>query len=302
MKPCVLALGFFDGVHLGHGGLLRRAAELGAQMGLCSCAVTFDRSPTAMVTGESVGLLTTVSQRKALMQELYGIEVLRVLPFDEAMRNLSWEDFARQVIVEDCGAKHVICGHDFRFGKGGKGTPEELRRFCQTEGLGFDCIPEIRLEGQTVSSSHIRTLLSEGKTELANAFLGHPHMLQGIVVNGRKIGRTMGIPTANLSLPEEILLPRNGVYAGRASFEGQSYPAVINIGTRPTFEGKNISIEPWLLDFSGDLYGKELQLELYAYLREERQFADLPALHQEVCRNSEEARRICLAQQEKNLK
>lgn len=292
MKPCVMALGFFDGVHLGHGGLLRKARQRADELGLPAAALTFDRHPASFIAGCSAALLNTAAERAELMKRLYAMDEVYVLPFNEALRDLPWEQFARQILLEGYQARHLICGHDYRFGKNGQGTPEKLRDFCAQAGLGFDCIQEIRLDGQTVSSTLIRKLLREGEVETAARFLGHPHLLTGRVVDGRKVGRTLGIPTANLQIEEGILLPRKGVYAAKAHFDGESYPAVVNIGTRPTFQGEGLTVEPWLLDFSGDLYGKELGLEFYAFLREERKFASPQELKEEVCRNAEEARKL----------
>ena len=292
MKPCVLALGFFDGVHLGHGGLLQKARRQADALGISAAALTFDRHPSSLIVGKATPLLNTAAERAGLMKRLYAMDEVCVLPFNEETRNLPWEQFAKNILLEEYGAKHLVCGHDYRFGKNGSGTPEKLEEFCKAQGIGFDCIPEIRLEGETVSSTLIRKLLSEGNVEKAARFLGHPHWLTGTVVDGRKVGRTLGVPTANLQTEGDILLPKQGVYAAKACFEGESYPAVVNIGTRPTFEGSGVTIEPWLLDFSGDLYGKELRLEFYAFLREERKFSSPQELKEEVCRNAETARKL----------
>ena len=292
MKSCVLALGFFDGVHLGHGGLLKKARQRADALGICAAALTFDRHPASLITGAPTPLLNTASERAELMRSLYGMDEVCVLPFDEAMRSLPWEIFAEKILLETYHARHIVCGHDYRFGSGGQGTPEKLKEFCKTHGLGFDCIPEIRLEGQTVSSTLIRKLLSEGDVETASRFLGHPHFLTGTVVDGRKVGRTLGIPTANLRTDGGILLPKRGVYAAKAFFEGKNYPAVVNIGTRPTFEGSSLTVEPWLLEFEGDLYGKTLRLEFYAYLREERKFSSSEELKEEIHRNAAQTRAL----------
>lgn len=290
MTACVLALGFFDGVHIGHGGLLTKTAAVADALGLTAAALTFDRHPDALLTGQPVPLLNTLEERKALMAQHYGIHQVHVLPFDEALRDQHWEDFAREILLERFQARCLICGHDFRFGKGGAGTPEKLAAFCAARGIGFHCIPEISLEGQTVSSTLIRRLLLEGEAERACRFLGHPHLLTGKVVEGRKIGRALGTPTANLQTEPQILLPKNGVYAAKAYLEDQTLLAVVNIGTRPTFQGQSVTIEPWLLDFSGDLYGKTLHLALYAYLREERPFSDCLSLKDEILRNAQQTR------------
>ena len=296
MEQCVLALGFFDGVHLGHGGLLRRARQRADALGCAAACVTFDRHPAGLVRGAAPQLLNTARERTELMTQRYGIDWVFVLPFDEKLRQESWESFAGRM-QKDYGACHMICGHDFRFGKGGLGDAQKLADFCAREKLGFDCIEKICLEGVTVSSTHIRSLLEAGKTAEAVRFLGHGHYLSGKVIDGRKVGRTLGVPTANLQPAEGILLPKSGVYAAQARVEGEEtlYPAVVNIGCRPTFGGENITVEPWLLDFNGDLYGRELQLRLWDYLRPERKFSTPMELKAEILRNADQTLEILRA-------
>ena len=290
MEQCVLALGFFDGVHLGHGGLLKKTREVANRLGLPAAALTFDTHPDTLVFGAKVPLLNTPEERKYLMQRLYGIDQVLTLHFDRATMEQPWQEFVRKTLVQKYRAAHVVCGHDYRFGAGGRGTPEKLAEECARLGLGFDCIPEIRLEGQTVSSTLIRSLLEGGETAKAVRFLGHPHILTGTVISGRHLGRTLGIPTANFSVPEGILVPKFGVYAARAVFDGQTRPAVVNIGVRPTVDGHTVTVEPWILDFDGDLYGHTLRLELTDFLRPEQKFASLEALKSEILRNAETVR------------
>lgn len=290
MEQCVLALGFFDGVHLGHGGLLKKTRQVANRLGLPAAALTFDTHPDTLVFGAKVPLLNTPEERKYLMQSLYGIDQVLTLHFDRVTMEQPWQEFVRKTLVQKYRAAHVVCGHDYRFGAGGRGTPEKLAEECARLGLGFDCIPEIRLEGQTVSSTLIRSLLEGGETAKAVRFLGHPHILTGTVISGRHLGRTLGIPTANLSVSEGILVPKFGVYAARAVFDGQTRPAVVNIGVRPTVDGHTVTVEPWILDFDGDLYGHTLRLELTDYLRPEQKFASLEALKSEILRNAETVR------------
>ena len=292
MEQCVLALGFFDGVHLGHGGLLKKTRQVANRLGLPAAALTFDTHPDTLVFGAKVPLLNTPEERKYLMQSLYGIDQVLTLHFDRATMEQPWQEFVRKTLVQKYRAAHVVCGHDYRFGAGGRGTPEKLAEECARLGLGFDCIPEIRLEGQTVSSTLIRGLLEGGETAKAVRFLGHPHILTGTVISGRRLGRTLGIPTANLSVSEGILVPKFGVYAARAVFDGQTRPAVVNIGVRPTVDGHTVTVEPWILDFDGDLYGHTLRLELTDFLRPEQKFASLEALKSEILRNAETVRSL----------
>lgn len=291
MQKYVIALGFFDGVHLGHGGLLRQARAVADRLQIPAAALTLDTHPDALLRGEAVALLNTPAERELLMRRLYGIDEVLTLHFDREVMRQPWEDFVRTTLAQRYHAAHLVCGHDYRFGAGGAGTPALLAQAARSLGIGFDCIPEIRLDGQTVSSTLIRRLLRDGEMRQAVRFLGHPHLLSGTVVRGRQLGRTLGIPTANMAVSESILLPRRGVYAAKARFDGQERLAVVNIGCRPTVHGETVTVEPWLLDFDGDLYGHELRLELYDFIRPEREFPSLDALKAEILRNAEQVRR-----------
>ena len=277
-RPCVLALGFFDGVHIGHGGLLRRTRETADRLGVPAAALTFDTHPDTLVSGHSVPLLNTPEDRAALMREYYGIDEVLTLHFDRETMTQPWQRFAEETLLGRYHAVHLICGHDFRFGDRGAGNPEKLAGFCAQRGIGFDRIDVIELDGAPVSSTRIRALLEAGDMAEAVRCLGHPHVLTGPVVSGRHLGRTIGIPTANLALPPQLLCPRHGVYAALACFDGRRLPAVVNIGSRPTVGGTHVTVEPWILDFDGDLYGRTLRLEFYTFLRPERKFDSLDEL------------------------
>ena len=292
MNQCVLALGFFDGVHLGHGALLRRTRELADQKHLTAAALTFDTHPDTLVRGEKIALLNTPMERIGLMQELYGIDEVRTLHFDRKTMQQDWKSFVRDTLFETFHAVHVVCGEDFRFGARGEGTPEKLREECERLGIGCDCIAQVRLEGQTVSSTCIRSLLEAGETARAVRFLGHRHILSGRVISGQRLGRTLGIPTANFQIAEGILIPKFGVYAAEACFDSRRFRAVVNIGTRPTVNGKTVTVEPWILDFDGDLYGHEIRIELIDFLRPERKFNSLDELKAEILRNAQQVRNM----------
>ena len=286
----VIALGFFDGVHLGHGDLLARAASVAAEHGWRSAALTFDRSP-----GKDGRLLTTVDDRIRLIRDLYGVEEIIVLPFTEEFKHLDWETFLED-LVREREAAHLICGWDYRFGYLGRGTAELLRSWCAAHGLGCDVIPPRVIDEVTVSSTWIKTLIGAGDMETAARFYGHPHSLTGTVQSGRGLGRTLGFPTANILPDPALLLPRNGVYAVRGTVtvahivrrcnqedaEIRRFNGVCNVGTRPTVDGRERTVETWLFDFEGDLYGKELTLEFCRFLRPEQRFSDLEALRRQV--------------------
>ena len=295
----VIALGFFDGVHLGHGALLRRVAEVAGAEQARPCAFTFDQSPAAALTGQAVPLLTAVGDRRWLMETLYGIRELIVAPFS-LMRDMDWRDFVTDYLQKELGVIHAVAGHDFRFGYRGEGTPQRLKDLCGELGVGCDVIPKVEVDGITVSSTCIRALVAEGELERAARFLGHPHVLSGTVVHGNGLGRTLGTPTANLPIPEGIMIPAFGVYASRVILpDGAIHPAVTNVGVRPTVNRETalVTVEPWILDYRGDLYGKTIRLELHKRLRPERKFDSVDELRAAILRNAEETRQYFAAEE-----
>lgn len=289
-EKTIYALGFFDGVHLGHQALLAACRETATEYGFLAGAVTFGVHPETLVLGRAPALLNTDADREALLRSR-GMDTVVTLPFDEQLRAMPWQEFLN-LLLDTYGAAGFITGDDFRFGYRGEGNAEALRAYCRERNLPCVTVPEQTVDGIRVSSTHIRSLMEQGQMEQAVRFLGHPHILTGTVVSGRQLGRTIGVPTANVLLPEGLLVPKFGVYACRAFVQGRSYPAVTNIGSRPTVNGHQVRAESWLLDFSGDLYGKQLTLEFYAFLRPEQKFPSLEALQAEIRKNGEETRRF----------
>jgi riboflavin kinase/FMN adenylyltransferase len=285
----IYALGVFDGVHLGHQALLKACRELARDLGCQTGVVTFLSHPDTLVLGRTPGLINTIEDRVRLLKT-FGMDWVVALPFDRALRAMPWLDFLRMLELER-NAAGFVCGADFRFGHKGIGTAELLRSFCQSRGLPCSIVPEQTLDGIRVSSTHIRTLLEAGDMEAAAAFLGHPHILTGMVVPGQHLGRKLGTPTANLRIPAGTICPRFGVYACRALVEKENYAAVTNVGTRPTVDGVDVTVEPWLLDFTGDLYSREVTLEFHKFLRPEQKFESLDALRSEIRRNALQTRK-----------
>ncbi len=285
MEKTVVALGFFDGVHLGHGALLRQAKAIAVQTGCAATAITLDRNPGKAMDG----LLSTLEDRTDLMQRLYGIDAVHCAVFDRAFMHLSWQEFVTEYLCRRLHAAYVVCGYDYRFGYRGEGTPQKLQGICQDIGLGCQVVKKLTIDGQVVSSSLIRRQVAEGDMALAETFLGHPHQITGKVVSGQHLGRKLGMPTANLSLSPSLLLPQRGVYAVQAVFDGQRHIGVCNVGLRPTVGGHTPVAETWISDFHGDLYGKALRIEFYQMLRKEKKFPSLQALQQEVFRNRKQA-------------
>ena len=282
MQQKVIALGFFDGVHMGHGALLQKTAQRARELSLVPAAFTFDRAPREAVFGTPVPLINSSSDRALLMRRLYGMEEVIIAPFDREMMTMDWESFV-EMLVQHHGAAHLVAGHDFRFGHKNAGDVEKLKRKCEALGIGCDIVAEVKLDGITVSSTHIRTLLEQGEMELANRFLGHPHLLTQTVTHGLRIGRTIGIPTINFAADEKLILPKDGVYVSTVTLpDGRTLLGVTNVGCRPTVNGKNRTVETFLLDFEGDLYGVELQLAFRTRLRDEACFPSLDALRHQI--------------------
>ena len=288
-QKTIFALGFFDGVHLGHQALLTACRELAEKTGCAAGVVTFLGHPDGLISGIDPRLINTSHDRRRLICR-YGVDNFIELPFDRALMEMPWQDFFALLLQN--GAAGLVCGSDFRFGHRGEGNAAKLARACADAGIPCAVIAQQMLGGIRISSTHIRSLLEQGQMEQAVEFLGHPHILTGQVMSGRQLGRTLGIPTANLHLPEECVVPAFGVYACKCHIDGKAYFAVTNIGTRPTVAGQHVTVEPWILDFEGDLYGRELTLEFYSFLRPERKFPSLADLREEILKNAQQTRKF----------
>lgn len=291
-KKRVIALGFFDGVHLGHQALLRTAVERAAEKDLSSAVFTFDRSPKEFVTGVKVPLLTTNDERRATIQSLFPVDSVIIEPFDEQMMTMPWVDFVL-MLAQKYHAGWLVAGHDFRFGHKNAGTPALLCKKAAQLGMGCDIIPAVTLDGETVSSTLIRQLLRDGEMERARQLLGHSYTITGEVLHGKGLGRTIGAPTLNVIPAEGLLIPAYGVYATRVSVAGRQYDAVTNVGVRPTVdENGGVTVESHLLDVSEQLYGRECRVEFVKLLRREQKFADLSALQAQIAKDVADARAV----------
>lgn len=288
----VIALGFFDGVHLAHGALLSRAAEVAARLGAVPAAVTFDTHPDQLVMGSPVPLINSPADRAELMRKEYGIQDVIVVHFDQRTMKMPWDEFVSDYLVREHGAVHLVAGHDFHFGYMGRGNPDRLQAKCAELGIGCDIIPKIERDGITVSSTYIRTLIRQGEMERAAEFLGHPHLLTDTVIHGKRLGSRLGFPTVNLRFQPGVIVPAYGVYATMVTLaDGSRYPAVTNVGVRPTVDRNgDVTVEGYLLDFSGDLYAQRVSMEFYKFLREERKFDSLEQLQAEVQHNAQQTR------------
>lgn len=291
-KKNVIALGFFDGVHLGHQALLRCAVERGQELDMTPAVFTFDRSPKEFVSGVPVPLITSPEERRAAVRRLFPIEEVFIVPFDREMMTMDWVDFIL-MLAQKYNAGHLVAGHDFRFGHRNAGTPALLMKKAAQLGMGCDIIPAVTLDGVTVSSTHIRALLQEGGMEEAARFLGYPYAMTGKVRHGKGLGRKIGAPTLNLIPSEHQLIPAYGVYATRVSVDGREYSAVTNVGVRPTVdENGGVTVESHLIDVNAQLYGSECRVEFLKRLRGEMKFDSLDDLQAQIAKDISAAKEI----------
>ena len=285
----VFALGFFDGVHRGHQALLAECVRMAKAMDVETAAITFEAHPQSLFRSDVPPLLTTLQDRFRLLLR-YGIDHVYPFPVNQKVMSTPWEDFLEELLGS--GAVGFVCGDDFRFGSRGEGNAEKLRQFCRDRKLPCVIVPEQNLDGVRISSSYIRKQIGEGDMATAVRFLGHGHMLTGTVVTGRRLGHKLGFPTANIELPQGVIVPRHGVYACRAYVGEKRYMAVCNVGNRPTVQGHQVRTETWLLDFDGDLYGQSVTLEFMYFLRPEQRFESLDALKKAVLCDAENTRKF----------
>lgn len=291
-RDVVLAIGNFDGVHIGHQKILSHVRERARAIGGTAMAITFDPHPAKIVTPERGVRVLTSFQEKVRLMEFHGVEVILCIRFDKEFAAKRPDEFIRDVIVDRIGAKEVIVGHNYSFGKGKKGTTGLLRSRSRKYGFAFRVIRSAKLYDDVVSSSRIRSLLSRGRVCEASWLLGRPYMVEGVVVKGTgRGGRLLSIPTANISTLNE-LMPREGVYAVKVDLEGRILDGAANLGKNPTFGENRVSYEVHILDFCEDVLHKNLRVHFIDRIRDERGFPDVHALREQIMRDVERAREI----------
>jgi riboflavin kinase / FMN adenylyltransferase len=289
LRPTVLTLGVFDGLHLGHQRIMQTVVEQAKAAVAIPTAITFDPHPRAVLHPESTPpLLQTLDQRLAAF-EVLGIEQTIVIPFNREFASQDAETFLRDVVHERLQARQVFLGKGFAFGKNRGGNIDLLRRLSAELGFFADEVPEIRLRGTRISSSKIRELLAAGEVNLARGMLGRPYGVEGKIVHGDRRGRTIGFPTANL-LPHNRVIPQYGVYATATLIEGRWRRSITNVGVRPTFNlDTEPSIESYIFDFDGDLYGNVLRVRFLHRIRDEKKFSGIEELKAQIARDSARA-------------
>lgn len=293
----VVTIGNFDGVHIGHRQIFRRAIRRADEAGVASVALTFSPHPVRYFRPDADEFRLTTDSQKFDLIKATGLDAVFALQFDRDIANLSPETFVDQLLEDGLGASCVIVGANFAFGKNRAGSTEDLERLCEERGIATDIRQKVRHSGEVVSSTRIRGCLEEGGVDDATDLLGRRHRVTGHVVEGDKRGRELGYPTANLKT--ENLVPADGIYATYLHVRGERrYPAATSIGTRPVFDGAERTTEAYVLDRDElDLYGKRVELEFVEYIRDERDFTDAAALVDQMERDVEETRKILHAKQ-----
>jgi riboflavin kinase/FMN adenylyltransferase len=274
MGPAVIALGVFDGVHIGHQTLVRDTIALAQSRKVASCVLTFDRDPDQVITpGQAAPQLTTFEDKIALLRAV-GPDAILVVPFDEWLSSLSPSDFCIDVLLDAAEPVACVVGHDFRFGHRAVGDADTLRELGEFHGFEVVTHPLVHACGEPVTSTRIRGLVAQGDVTQATALLGRPHRLRGTVVHGRGAGHQLGAPTANLDVDSRFALPMAGVYAAWATVDSERFPAAVSVGVPPSFPDATCPLEAHLLGFAGDAYGAAVMLEFVERLRDQRAFSD----------------------------
>lgn len=299
-KPTILTLGVFDGLHLGHQAIMRRVVERAKDTGAIPTAITFDPHPRAVLHPRSAPpLLQTLDQRLSNL-EILGIEQSIVFPFSKEFASQPAEDFIQRTIHERLHAQEVYLGKGFAFGKDRGGNIELLKKMSGELGFIAEDVDEVQLRGQRISSSQIRKLLTHGRVNLARRMLGRPYGVEGEVVRGERRGHQIGFPTANLN-PVNRVIPKFGVYATTTLINGSWLKSITNIGVRPTFDGSNMSIETFVFDFDGDLYGDVLRVRFLHRIRDEKKFNGIDELRSQIEADTARARNYFTHQGVQNM-
>ena len=291
----VVTSGTFDGVHLGHQKILQRLNEVAhSHPNGQSVVMTYWPHPRTVVSNDSQNLrLLSTLEEKVYLLEQAGVDHLVVIPFTRSFSQLTSEEFIRQILIDGLGTKKLVIGYDHRFGRDREGGFDYMQAHQAEYGFEVEEIPRQDLEAVAISSSKIRTALSEGNIDAATRFLGRAYSLTGTIVKGRQLGRTIGFPTANMQVDDVVkLIPANGVYAVDVEQGGQTYGGMLNIGFRPTVAGDHQTIETYILDFDKDIYGEHMTLRFRAFLRPEQKFNGLPALMERLHLDEQQAREV----------
>ncbi len=288
-KGTAVALGYFDGIHIGHKAVLQKTLDIAKEKGLTPGVLIFSEHPRKVLSGKVPPMITDEIMKSRLLKEM-GFTLFE-FNFRESM-DMEPCEFARKILIGELDAKAVVCGYDYRYGRKGQGNAETLRHDLEAEGIEVISLEEVRQGEDIISASKIRQLIADGNISRANEMLGRVFSYDRVVERGDALGRKLGFPTINQSFPEDFIVPRYGVYASMTRLGGKQYPSVTNIGVRPTVGGTAVRSETCILGFSGDLYGKNAEVGLLRFLRGEMKFGSLEELSAAVKKDMEKARQV----------
>lgn len=290
IEETATALGNFDGIHLGHQALIREAVTQARRKGLKSAVFTFSNHPKNVISGTNMVKNIIYCDEKVAILEAMGVDYLFSLDYTMEFGAMTPQQFSSELLRKTFRARHVVCGFNYRYGYKAEGDSRTLiQQGCI---LGFDVsvMDPVSMDGSVVSSTLIRGLIAQGEMEECSRYLGRNYAIGGTVIEGNHIGRTIGFPTCNITVDETMVAPANGVYVTNCRVDGQLHPAITNVGSKPTIGMYQKNVETHLLDFSGNLYGREIRVEFLKKLRDERKFENVEALAEEIHRNCRTAR------------
>ena len=289
----VIALGFFDGVHVGHAELLKAVRSVSEEKGLSPAVMSFDVHPDNLVFQKEVGLIFDSRERVRIIQSLFQIDDTILLRFTEDLMKMEWNEFL-DLLIDKFNAKWLVVGYDFTFGHHGTGTVEKLKEYCTANEIGCTVVPPVYVNNEVVSSTKIRELISEGNVEKANQLLGHPYYISGTVVQGLHNGKKLGFPTLNIKMPVGNVVPHRGVYASKVALnDGRVFCSATDVGVKPTVcDDDTLLIESHLLDFSEMLYGREISIYLLSFIRPEQQFSSFAELSNAIRNDVQQVRKF----------
>ena len=278
--PCAIALGFFDGVHIAHQKIIKSVVDYAEKNNLRPIVLSFDRSPSEILSPDKVSYITTIREKERLINAL-GAKA-EFIPVSKEFLDMSAEDFITEILVKKYNVKYAVCGYNYRFGKGGKGNTRLLTDYGKRMGF-FTHVHECEFyDVESVSSSRIRELIRKGEILLANKLLGKSFAVEGTICEGKHLGRTIGFPTANMFFEEAVVIPKKGVYKTLVTVNNQAYKAITNTGVNPTVGGEKLRTETYIPRFEGDIYNQKMKIEFLGFIREERKFESIAKLKKQI--------------------
>lgn len=281
IESSVVTIGNFDGIHKGHVQLIKRAVEQAKKRNLKSVVFTFENHPMRYFRFDSIKNLLTNEEKVELLKSM-GVDIVVMIPFDEYMTKISAQDFVKKILVDKLKCRKAIVGHDFKFARKKEADAQMLKKIGEIYNMEVEVIKPVKIKGLRVSSTHVRELIEEGKVNHVKDFLGRNYSVEGEVIHARKLGRTIGFPTANLTIDNNILMPKNGIYAVKVYLGNREFYGATNIGYNPTVNGQSLSIETNILNFNEDIYGEVIKIEFLERIREEKKFDSLDDLKKQL--------------------